>query len=79
VAVKVRKRRFNEEVWKIMTEATRKRGEKATAVEQLRVGIKSASKSRDAEAKFEASSDVSSRRRREGRQESEQSQKISRV
>jgi hypothetical protein len=34
---------FKEEVWKKMSEATRKCDEKATAVEKLRLGMKSAS------------------------------------
>jgi hypothetical protein len=38
-----RARSSEEEVWKIMSEATRKFDEKATAVEKLRLGMKSAS------------------------------------
>jgi hypothetical protein len=38
-----RHRRFNEEVWKITSQATRNCDEKATAVEKLRLGMKSAS------------------------------------
>jgi hypothetical protein len=37
------KRRLNVEISKILWDAMRKRGEKATAVEKLRLGIKSAS------------------------------------
>jgi hypothetical protein len=80
-----RKQRLNEEVSKMMSDATRKRCDKETAVEKLglglnfnEVGVVKESRERP---KPRSSSDVSSQRRREalGKQTSEHSERMNQV
>jgi hypothetical protein len=84
LACRSRHRHFNEDVWKIMSQATRKCDEKATAVEVLRLGMKSASaKNVPCERPKPSWSSYVSFERRRGEaassKESDQSQRINRV